>query len=161
MHERLRVFDFDEPANNHFKKFRACINVQGVNDHRADRNAIDIVYKSLQRDREQADISDVIRRLHEVVDEAIEVRSNRTTVQILKDTVEKKLWRLLAAEPAAYRFPEALRRDRGGVQPREGPRDHRAHLRGVAQAYSGAGEGGKPRESGKGWTKSPWQFSTS
>ena len=97
------------------------------------RIAIDIVYKSLQRDRQQADISDIIRKLHEVVDEAIEVQSNRqaeeqapydisridfdrlkrefeqsprqrTTVQALKDTVEKKLRRLLEQNPLRTDF---------------------------------------------------------
>ena len=131
-----------------FKKFKACINVQGVNAHRADRDAINIVYKSLQQDREQADIRDIIRKLHEVVDEAIEIRAERsgeapvslpydisridfdrlkreferspakhTTVQALKDFVEKKLQRLLAQNPPALRFSEALRRDRCKVQP--------------------------------------------
>jgi type I restriction enzyme R subunit len=57
-----------------FRKFRACINVPGVNACRASRDAVDIVYRSLQRDREQADISDIIRSLHRVVDEAIETR---------------------------------------------------------------------------------------
>ena len=124
---------FEVMCREVFKKFRACINVHGVNAHRANRNAIDIVYKSLQRDREQADISDIIRRLHEVVDEAIEVRSNRqaeeqapydisridfdrlkrefersprqrTTVQALKDAVEKKLRRLLAQNPLRTDF---------------------------------------------------------
>ena len=124
---------FEVMCREVFKKFRACINVQGVNAHRADRNAIDIVYKSLQRDRQQADISDIIRKLHEVVDEAIEVRSNRqaeeqapydisridfdrlkrefdrsprqrTTVQALKDAVEKKLRRLLEQNPLRTDF---------------------------------------------------------
>ena len=124
---------FEVMCREVFKKFRACINVNGVNDHRADRNAIDIVYKSLQRDREQADISDIIRKLHEVVDEAIEVRPNaqaekqapydisridfdrlkrefersagkRTTVQALRDAVEKKLRRLLAENPLRTDF---------------------------------------------------------
>ena len=124
---------FEVMCREVFRKFRACINVRGVNDHRADRSAIDIVYKSLQRDREQADISDVIRRLHEVVDEAIEVRperqaeetapydisridfdllkrefersaARRTTVQALKDAVEKKLRRLLAENPLRTDF---------------------------------------------------------
>ena len=124
---------FEVMCREVFKKFRACINVQGVNDHRAERDAIDIVYKSLQRDREQADISDIIRKLHEVVDEAIEVRPNaqaekqapydisridfdrlkrefersggkRTTVQALKDAVEKKLRRLLAENPLRTDF---------------------------------------------------------
>ena len=126
---------FEVMCREVFKKFRACINVQGVNDHRADRDAINIVYKSLQRDREQADISDIIRKLHEVVDEAIEVRPDRqaevqapydisridfdrlkrefersagrrTTVQALKDAVEKKLRRLLAQNPLRTDFQQ-------------------------------------------------------
>ena len=45
-----------------------------TNAFRTSRDAVDIVYRSLQRDREQADISDIIRALHRVVDEAIETR---------------------------------------------------------------------------------------
>ena len=45
--------------------------------HRADCDAINIVYKSLQQDREQADITDIIRQLHQVVDEAIETQPDR------------------------------------------------------------------------------------
>ena len=55
-----------------FKKFKACVNVQNINTYREDRNAIDIVYKSLQQDRNQADISEIIRELQRVVDAAIE-----------------------------------------------------------------------------------------
>ena len=122
-----------------FKKFRACINVRGVNAHRADRDAIDVIYRSLQEDREQADISDIIRRLHEVVDEAIAVqadrtaerqppydvsaidfdrlkrefersRSQRTTVQTLKHAVEQRLQRLLARNPLRTDFQERYER---------------------------------------------------
>ena len=125
---------FEVTCREVFGKFRACINVQGVNAHRADRDAIDIVYRSLQRDRERADIGDVIRGLHAVVDEAIDVRparkagedpapydisridfdrlrreferspARRTTVQALKDAVEKKLRRLLAQNPLRTDF---------------------------------------------------------
>ena len=126
---------FEVMCREVFKKFRASINVQGVNACRADRDAINIIYKSLQRDREQADISDIIRKLHEVVDGAIEVRPNRqaeeqapydisridfdrlkrefersprkrTTVQALKDAVEKKLRRLLAQNPLRTDFQQ-------------------------------------------------------
>ena len=38
---------FEVTCREVFKKFRACINVKNVNAHRADRDAIDIVYKSL------------------------------------------------------------------------------------------------------------------
>ena len=118
-----------------FKKFKACLNTQGVNAHRADRDAINIVYKSLQQDREQADISDIIRQLHKVVDEAIEVKPNRmgeeqapydisgidfdrlrkefkrsnakrTTVQNLKQAIEKRLRRLLEQNPMRTDFQE-------------------------------------------------------
>ncbi len=65
---------FEVVCREVFKKFKACINVEGINTYRADRDAINIVYKSLQQDRDQADISDIIRQLHQVVDEAIEVK---------------------------------------------------------------------------------------
>ncbi len=65
---------FEVMCREVFKKFKACLNVQGVNAHRKDYDAINVVYKSLQTDREQADISDIIRQLHQVVDGAIEVR---------------------------------------------------------------------------------------
>ena len=42
-----------------FKTFKACINLEGVNAYRVDRDTINIIYKSLQQDREQADISDI------------------------------------------------------------------------------------------------------
>jgi type I restriction enzyme R subunit len=65
---------FEVMCREVFKKFKACINVDGINAHRSDRDAINIVYKSLQQDRDQADITDIIRQLHMVVDEAIELR---------------------------------------------------------------------------------------
>lgn len=118
-----------------FKKFKACINVAGVNAYRADRDAINIVYKSLQQDREQADITDIIRQLHQVVDEAIEVQSDRvaessepydiskidferlrqeferspkknTTVQNLREAVERRLQRLLLQNPLRTDFQQ-------------------------------------------------------
>ncbi len=118
-----------------FKKFKACINVQGVNAHRSDRDAINIVYKSLQRDREQADITDIIRKLHKVVNEAIEVREGTdederapydisqidferlkqefersteksTIVQDLRQVVEQRLQRLLQRNPLRTDFQQ-------------------------------------------------------
>ena len=117
-----------------FKKFKACINVRGANAHRADRDAIDVIYRSLQGDREKADISDIIRILQGVVDEAIGLRgirvgdrepydisaidfdrlkrefegsrSQRTAVQALKHTVERRLQRLLARNPLRTDFQQ-------------------------------------------------------
>lgn len=116
-----------------FTKFKACITVEGVNAHRADYGAINVVYKSLQQDREKADISDIIRQLHQVVDEAIETQPNRvggdseaydiskidfdrlrqefertpakrTTVQNLKMAIEQRLQRLLQQNPLRTDF---------------------------------------------------------
>jgi type I restriction enzyme R subunit len=127
---------FEVQCREVFKRFRACINVRGVNAHRTDRDAVDIVYRSLQQDREQADISDIIRKLHQVVDEAIVLqadrtgdldqipydisaidfdrlkrefersREKRTTVQSLKHAVEQRLQRLLARNPLRTDFQQ-------------------------------------------------------
>lgn len=116
-----------------FKKFKACINVKGINDHRSDYEAINVIYKSLQQDRDQADITDIIRELHKVVDSAIETRvegvdektvtydiskinfellqqefkqspAKRTTVQNLKQVIDKRLQRLLQENPLRIDF---------------------------------------------------------
>lgn len=117
-----------------FSKFKACITIEGVNDCRSDFDAINIVYKSLQQDREQADITDIIRQLHQVVDEAIETQTQpavaeesppydiskidfdrlrreferspakRTTVQNLKTAIEQRLQRLLQQNPLRTDF---------------------------------------------------------
>ena len=126
---------FEVMCREVFKKFKACINVQGINAHRADRDAINIVYKSLQQDREQADISDIIRQLHQVVDEAIEVQPNwqaedaapydisqidfdrlrdeferspkkNSTVQNLRQAVELRLQRLMQQNPLRTDFQQ-------------------------------------------------------
>ena len=117
-----------------FSKFKACITIEGVNDCRGDFDAINIVYKSLQQDREQADITGIIRQLHQVVDEAIETQTElsvseeptpydiskidfnrlrreferspakRTTVQNLKTAIEQRLQRLLQQNPLRTDF---------------------------------------------------------
>ena len=123
---------FEVMCREVFKKYKACVNVQNIHTYRKDRDAIDIVYKSLQQDRNQADISDIIRQLQRVVDEAIEptasaaegrrpydisqidfdrlkrefARSQRknTTVQNLRQAVEQKLQRLLQQNPLRTDF---------------------------------------------------------
>jgi type I restriction enzyme, R subunit len=116
-----------------FKRFIACVNVKGVNPHRNSRDALDIVYKSLQKDREEADISDIIRQLHQVVDEVITTQpgqsredsplydisqidfdrlrreferspAKNTTVQNLKQAIEQRLQRLLQRNPLRTDF---------------------------------------------------------
>jgi len=124
---------FEVMCREVFKKFKACINADGINTYRVDRDAINIVYKSLQKDREQADISDIIRQLHQVVDEAIETKparggkesdpfdiskidferlkqefeqrpAKRTTTQNLRQAIEQRLQRLLLQNPLRTDF---------------------------------------------------------
>lgn len=126
---------FEVMCREVFLKFKACINIKDVNQFRAEYGAINVVYKSLQRDREKADISDIIRRLHQVVDEAIapqgvyagedlpeydiskidfdrlrrefeKCRTKRTVVQNLKQAIEEKLQRLLEQNPLRSNFQQ-------------------------------------------------------
>ncbi len=124
---------FEVMCREVFKKFKACINADGINAYRADRDALNIVYMSLQRDREQADISDIIQQLHQVVDAAIETMSDRagepsqpydiskidftrlkqeferspakrTVTQNLRQAIERRLQQLLAQNPLRTDF---------------------------------------------------------
>ncbi|MBN1843806.1 MAG: type I restriction endonuclease subunit R [Deltaproteobacteria bacterium] len=124
---------FEVMCREVFKKFKACINNKGVNAYRKAYHAVNIVYRSLQQDREQADISDIIRKLHEVVDQTIETRpddagedrppfniagidfdllrkefehspAKKTTVQNLKQAIDEKLRRLLERNPLRTDF---------------------------------------------------------
>lgn len=118
-----------------FTKFKACIIVEGVNAYRNDYEAINIIYNSLQKDREEADITDIIRKLHQVVDEVIETQPEhvgeeteaydiskidfdrlrqeferspiqRTTVQNLKTVIEQRVQRLLLQNPLRTDFQQ-------------------------------------------------------
>lgn len=126
---------FEVMCREVFKKFRACITISGVNAHRQEYNAVNIVYKSLQDDREKADITDIIRQLHGVVDEVVETTTpsaadeqkpydisridfdllrkefernpaKRTTVQNLKQAVEARVQRLLEQNPLRTDFQQ-------------------------------------------------------
>jgi type I restriction enzyme R subunit len=125
---------FEILAREVFKKFRACLTVKGVNDYRRQYDAINIIYTSLQADREKADITTIIRELHAVVDAAVEPktaeagpessitydisridfdrlrkefersRAKNTTVQNLKEAVEKRLRRMIQQNPLRTNF---------------------------------------------------------
>lgn len=124
---------FDIMAREVFKKFKACLTIKAVNDYRHDYDAINILYKSLQQDVERADISAIISALHAVIDGAIEPNlpkpthdqklydisqidferlkkefekspEKNTTVQSLKDIIEKKLQKMLQQNPMRTDF---------------------------------------------------------
>lgn len=117
-----------------FSKFKAGLTIEGIHVYRADVDTINIVYKSLQQDREQADITDIIRQLNSIVDEAIETQNRlgaaeelppfdisridfdrlrtgfehsptkRTIVQNLKTAIEQRLQCLLQQNPSRIDF---------------------------------------------------------
>lgn len=124
---------FEIMARAVFQKFKACLNVPGINDVRRPHDAINIVYKSLQEDREQADISSIIKELHGVIGESISVGDpgngkdgrlydisaidferlrqefanspkKHTHVQNLKDAIEKRLAIMIAQNPLRTDF---------------------------------------------------------
>ena len=117
-----------------FSKFKACFGDDRQHEFRANRDSIDIVYKSLQKDTQLADITEIIQKLHTVIDEAIETRKQdrdddtiydiskidfdrlrqefqrtaapNTTVQNLRAAIEKRLNRLIAQNPLRTDFQE-------------------------------------------------------
>jgi len=122
-----------------FKRFKACINLRPVHQYRREYDAVNIVYRSLHADREAADIRDIIRDLHQIVDEAIDTaapenvgasrpfdisqidfdllrreferaEAKNTTMQNLRQAVEARLQRLLAQNPLRTDFQEHYER---------------------------------------------------
>jgi type I restriction enzyme R subunit len=65
---------FEILAREAFKKFRACLTIQGVNKYRWDYDAVNLIYRSLQKDRDDSDITSIIKELHTIVDEAVTPR---------------------------------------------------------------------------------------
>jgi len=124
---------YEVMAREVFKKFKACINIRpGINNYRLDKDAINIIYKSLQNDREKADISQIMMELHKLVDDSVEVKTDgteeskvydisqidfdrlrqefsrspkkKTTVVNLRDAIAAKLAKLLSQNPARTNF---------------------------------------------------------
>ncbi len=115
-----------------FKKFKACLTIKAINNYRTSYDAINIIYKSLQEDVEKADISDIMCELHAIIEESIEPASGvkeptklydiskidferlrkeferspakNTTVQSLKEIIEKKLLKMLMQNPTRTDF---------------------------------------------------------
>ena len=124
---------FEVLAREVFTKFKACLTMKGVNECRTEVSAINFVYKSLQEDREAADISGIMQELHGIIDSAIVPRARDKTAAGKKldisaidfdrlraeferrptkqsetlrliDAVEKRLARMLADNPTRTNF---------------------------------------------------------
>ena len=126
---------FEIMAREVFRKFKACVNVSSIYDYRGTYDAINIIYKSLQGDRDKADISQIIKELHVIVGENINIeemengkdgrlydisaidfeklrqeftisRQKNTHVQNLKEAIEKRLSLMLAQNPLRTNFQQ-------------------------------------------------------
>lgn len=125
---------FEILAREVFKKFKACLTIEGVLAYRADHDAINIIYGSLQNDKEKADITDILKELHAIVDEAVvpvwqlgedghhtlydiskidfnklkeefaKSKKRNTTVQNLKNYIEQKLAKMMRQNPLRTDF---------------------------------------------------------
>jgi type I restriction enzyme R subunit len=62
---------FEILAREVFKKFQACLTIRGILKYKKEHDAIEIIYQKLQDDRDKADITEVIRELHSIVDTVI------------------------------------------------------------------------------------------
>jgi len=142
-----------------FTKFKACLTLPEVNQYRSECGAINIIYKSLQEDRDAADISRIIQELHEVIGAGIEPKvgssggeriydsskidfdrlrrefakrpQKQTEVQNLKDAIEKRLAVLLAQNPMRADFQRRYEEIVAAYN-RERPSDDRGNIRGAA-----------------------------
>ncbi|MCC9168131.1 type I restriction endonuclease subunit R [Pontibacter harenae] len=120
---------FEILAREVFKKFKACLTIDGVLNYRTDHDAISIIYGSLQSDKDKADITDILKELHQIVDEAVvpvwqlgeeenhklydistidfnklkdefaKSKKRNTTVQNLKNYIEQKLAKMMRQNP--------------------------------------------------------------
>jgi len=125
---------FEVMAREVFKKFKACITIEGVNDFKHAYDAINVIYKSLQEDRDHADISKIMKDLHSVVADAIrpvadpaikeqhkpydiskidfarlrqefaQSPKKNTTVQELKTIIERRVAKLMRENPLRTNF---------------------------------------------------------
>lgn len=123
---------FEIQAREVFKRFKSCINIDGVNAFRKEHGAIDIIYKKLQDDRNKADISQILKEMHEIIDSSVvpsdsisnddkiydiskidfeklqeefsRSQKKNTTVQCLKDLIECKLEKMLQLNPLRTDF---------------------------------------------------------
>jgi len=125
---------FEILAREVFKKFKACLTIPAASEYRPAYAAVDIIYKRLQEDREKADINGIIKELHALVDEAVDLsvasepeeedriydisqinfdrlkeefkksKNRHTTVQNLKAAVEKRLDDMIRKNPLRMDF---------------------------------------------------------
>ncbi|WP_129596558.1 type I restriction endonuclease subunit R [Methanohalophilus profundi] len=124
---------FEIMARDVFRKFKFCLSEKRINDYRQSYEAINVIYKMLQRSREEADITDIIKELHQIIDESVEPTENEvgesrtaydiskidfdllrkefetckkknTAVHDMKEVIEQRLQRMMKQNPLRMNF---------------------------------------------------------
>lgn len=116
-------------AREVFKKFKALQPHKILNNYAPRKNAIDVIYTAIEDNIESADVTDIMRKIQQVVDESIEnnfaepshneekiidlsgldfevleqyflkTKNKNTAIQSLKDKIEKRLKQMVERNP--------------------------------------------------------------
>jgi type I restriction enzyme R subunit len=124
---------FEIAARAVFRKYKACLTLERVESYKPDYQAINYIYGSLQQDKADADTTAIIKKLNEIVAEAIQIspdtdvervfdiskvnfdllrrefaKSERkaSDVQDLRTVLQERLAKMLAANPTLNDFQE-------------------------------------------------------
>jgi type I restriction enzyme R subunit len=124
---------FEIAARAVFRKYKSCLTFQSVEDFKADYQAIQFIYVSLEEDKRTADTTAIIQRLNEIVSEAIDIQADTeaerifdiskvnfellrkefakserkaSDVQDMRTVIQKRLAKMLAENPTLGDFQE-------------------------------------------------------
>ncbi|MGI9345015.1 MAG: type I restriction endonuclease subunit R, partial [Gammaproteobacteria bacterium] len=125
---------FEISARTVFRKYQACLTFKAVDTYRAEYEAINFIYKTLQADRDKADTSQIVQKLSAIVSQAITVKTDpnsdhkvfdiskvnfellqqeferseqkNSDVQSIKAAIEKRLAKMLEENPLRIGFQE-------------------------------------------------------
>lgn len=124
---------FEVAARAVFRKYKSCLTFAKVETFKADYQAINYIYSSLQEDKMAADTSAIIQKLNAIVAEAIDIRPDREgervfdisrvnfellqrefarserqagDVQDLRTVLQERLAKMLAANPTLNDFQD-------------------------------------------------------
>lgn len=121
-------------AREVFKKYKALQPNKAVNEFSARRNAINVIYEAIEDNIQSSDVSEIMKKIQNIVDDSIEnilaeptqdtgkiidlsglnfelleqyflkVKNKNTTVQVLKEKIEKQLQRMVERNPLRVDF---------------------------------------------------------
>ena len=127
---------YETLTNEVSKKFKACVNISEAYKYKKTVNAFEIIYKRLKDDKKKKDLSEFLRELHTIIDETVKVEieptateegkiydisqidferlkeefkksaRKNTTVQTLKEIIEKRVEIMLRRNPLRKNFYE-------------------------------------------------------